>query len=80
MNFETHFMSHLEFSFQFRTSYIEPQSQPVQAKPYHTKPRHFMPIFWPFDPFLGQNNQKTTVTKLSEHSPLIYSYGQNIFW
>ena len=33
-----------------------------------------------FDPFLGQNNQKTNMTKLSEHSPLIYSYGQNIFW
>ena len=33
-----------------------------------------------FDPFLGQNNQKTTVTKLGEHSPLIYTYGQNIFW
>ena len=52
------------------------------AKANQTKPNKDIlgPFLGLFDPFLGQTYQKTTVTKLSEHSPSIYTYGQNIFW
>ena len=52
------------------------------TKPNQTKPNQGIlgPLLGLFDPFLGQKSQKTTVTKLSEHSPSIYTYGQNIFW
>ena len=52
------------------------------TKPNQTKPNQGIlgPLLGLFDPFLGQKYQKTTVTKLSEHSPSIYTYGQNIFW
>ena len=52
------------------------------AKPNQIKPNQdsLGPFLGLFDPLLGQKYQKTTVTKLSEHSPLIYTYEQNIFW
>ena len=42
------------------------------AKPNNTKPNLdiFCPFLGLFDPFLGQKYQKTTVTKLREHSLL----------
>ena len=47
-----------EFSFYFRSACIDPEWQPGQAKPYHTKPRHFRPIFRPFWPYNGLKTPK----------------------
>ena len=51
-------MRHLEFSFQFRSPCINPEWQPGQAKPYHTKPSHFRSVFGPFWPFFGLKTPK----------------------
>ena len=58
----------------------DPGSQTGLAKPNQTKPRHFRPIFRPFWPVFRAKIPKNTVTKLSEHSPIFYTYRQNIFW
>ena len=55
----------------------DPGSQTGQAKPNQYILGPYLGLF---DPFLGQKYQKTTVTKLSEQSPSIYTYGQIIFW
>ena len=51
-------MRHLESSFQFRSPCINPEWQPGQAKPYHTKPSHFRSVFGPFWPFFGLKTPK----------------------
>ena len=80
-NFETHYMRHLEFFFSSEYLVLTQDHNYSQAKLYHTKPKHFRPTFRPFWPiFRAKVPAKTTVTKLSEHSPSIYTYGQNIFW
>ena len=47
-----------QFEYSFGFSH-DPGSQPGQAKPYQTKPRHFRPIYRPFWPIFGAKVPKT---------------------
>ena len=62
-------MRQLEFFFQLRPSCIDP-TWPSQAIPYHTKPRHFRPIYRPFWPIFGAKVLKTHRKQFQGVQPL----------
>ena len=75
-NLETCFIRHLEFLFQFRSACIDLE---LKAKPYHTKPRHFRPVFRPFWPFFGQKTPKTNRKRFQGAYPLNIQLWRNYF-
>ena len=68
-DFQLCYFGQFEKSFGFSH---DPGSQTGQAKPNQNI---LGPFLGRFDLFLGQKYQKTIMTKLSEHSPSIYTYG-----
>ena len=69
-------MRQLEFCFSLDHLVL---TQPGQANPYHTKPRHFKPIYRPFLPIFGAKITKPIVKDFKEYSPLKYIYVGYVF-
>ena len=69
-------MRQLEFFFSLDHLVL---TQPGQANPYHTKPRHFKPIYRPFLPIFGAKITKPIVKDFKEYSPIKYIYVGSVF-
>ena len=69
-------MRQLEFFFSLDHLVL---TQPGQANPYHTKPRHFKPIYRPFLPIFGAKITKPIIKDFKEYSPIKYIYVGSVF-